>query len=56
LTERLFGEINAHLSERGLFVGKGTIMDATMKCPNQLNFDQWLSDHCLALLREGSVD
>ena len=30
LTERLFGEINAHLSERGLFVGKGTIVDATI--------------------------
>ena len=30
LTERLFAEINAHLSERGLFVGKGTIVDATI--------------------------
>ena len=30
LTERLFTEINAHLSERGLFVGKGTIVDATI--------------------------
>ena len=47
MTERLFGEINAHLSERGLFVGKGTIMDATMECPNQLDLD---------LVREGSVD
>jgi IS5 family transposase len=30
LTERLFTEINAHLSERGLFVGKGTIVDASI--------------------------
>ena len=30
LTERLLGEINAHLSERGLIVGKGTIVDATI--------------------------
>jgi IS5 family transposase len=30
LTERLLSEINAHLSERGLFVGKGTIVDATI--------------------------
>lgn len=30
LTERLFAEINAHLSERGLIVGKGTIVDATI--------------------------
>lgn len=30
LTERLFAEINAHLSERGLLVGKGTIVDATI--------------------------
>jgi IS5 family transposase len=30
LTERLLAEINAHLSERGLFVGKGTIVDATI--------------------------
>ena len=29
-TERLFAEINAPLSERGLFVGKGTIVDATI--------------------------
>ena len=30
LTERLLSEINAHLCERGLFVGKGTIVDATI--------------------------
>lgn len=30
LTERLLTQINAHLSERGLFVGKGTIVDATI--------------------------
>ena len=30
LTERLFAEINAHLGERGLLVGKGTIVDATI--------------------------
>lgn len=30
LTARLLAEINAHLSERGLFVGKGTIVDATI--------------------------
>jgi transposase, IS5 family len=30
LTERLLSEINAHLSERGLLVGKGTIVDATI--------------------------
>ena len=30
LTERLLAEINAHLSERGLLVGKGTIVDATI--------------------------
>lgn len=30
LTERLLVEINAYLSERGLFVGKGTIVDATI--------------------------
>jgi IS5 family transposase len=30
LTERLLSEINAHLSERGLIVGKGTIVDATI--------------------------
>jgi transposase, IS5 family len=30
LTERLLTEINAHLSERGLFVGQGTIVDATI--------------------------
>jgi IS5 family transposase len=30
LTERLFAEVNAHLAERGLFVGKGTIVDATI--------------------------
>jgi IS5 family transposase len=30
LTARLFAEINAHLSERGLVVGKGTIVDATI--------------------------
>lgn len=30
LTERLLGEINAHLCERGLLVGKGTIVDATI--------------------------
>jgi len=30
LTERVLAEINAHLSERGLFVGKGTIVDATI--------------------------
>jgi len=30
LTERLLAEINAHLCERGLFVGKGTIVDATI--------------------------
>lgn len=30
LTEQLFAAINAHLSERGLIVGKGTIVDATI--------------------------
>jgi IS5 family transposase len=30
LTERLLAEINAHLCERGLLVGKGTIVDATI--------------------------
>jgi len=30
LTERLLTEINTHLSERGLLVGKGTIVDATI--------------------------
>src|SRR5438876_2870679 len=30
LTEQVFAEINAHLSERGLIVGKGTIVDATI--------------------------
>lgn len=30
MTERLFAEINAHVSERGLFVGKGTIVDAAI--------------------------
>jgi transposase, IS5 family len=30
LTARLLAEINAHLCERGLFVGKGTIVDATI--------------------------
>lgn len=30
LTERLLSEVNAHLCERGLFVGKGTIVDATI--------------------------
>lgn len=30
LTERVLAEINAHLSEQGLFVGKGTIVDATI--------------------------
>jgi transposase, IS5 family len=30
LTEELFGKINTLLSERGLFVGKGTIVDATI--------------------------
>jgi IS5 family transposase len=30
LTEALFTEINAHLAERGLFVGQGTIVDATI--------------------------
>jgi IS5 family transposase len=30
LSERLLTEINAHLSERGLFVGRGTIVDATI--------------------------
>lgn len=30
LTEGVLTEINAHLSERGLFVGKGTIVDATI--------------------------
>jgi len=30
LTGRLLSEINAHLSERGLLVGKGTIVDATI--------------------------
>ena len=30
LTEQLFAEINAHLSERGLVMGKGTIVDATI--------------------------
>ena len=30
LTEALFCEINGLLSERGLFVGKGTIVDATI--------------------------
>jgi transposase, IS5 family len=30
LTERLFREINTHLSERGLLLGKGTIVDATI--------------------------
>jgi IS5 family transposase len=30
LTARLFAEITAHLAERGLVVGKGTIVDATI--------------------------
>jgi transposase, IS5 family len=30
LTAQLFAAINAHLSERGLIVGKGTIVDATI--------------------------
>lgn len=30
LTERLLAQINAHLAERGLIVGKGTIVDATI--------------------------
>jgi IS5 family transposase len=30
LTERLLAEINAHLAEHGLIVGKGTIVDATI--------------------------
>ena len=30
LTEQVFAEINTHLSERGLIVGKGTIVDATI--------------------------
>lgn len=30
LTERLLAEINTHLAQRGLLVGKGTIVDATI--------------------------
>ncbi|MCC7082972.1 MAG: IS5 family transposase [Burkholderiales bacterium] len=30
LTERVLAQINAHLSERGFIVGKGTIVDATI--------------------------
>lgn len=30
LTEQLFATINAHLAERGLIMGKGTIVDATI--------------------------
>ena len=30
LTEALFAQINSLLAERGLFVGKGTIVDATI--------------------------
>ena len=30
LTEQLFAEINRHLGERGLLLGKGTIVDATI--------------------------
>lgn len=30
LTAQVFAQINAHLSERGLIVGKGTIVDATI--------------------------
>ena len=30
MTERLLAEINAHLSERGLLLSKGTIVDATI--------------------------
>src|SRR3990170_770372 len=30
LTERLLAEVNTHLAERGLLVGKGTIVDATI--------------------------
>ena len=30
LTEQLFGAINSYLSERGLILGKGTIVDATI--------------------------
>jgi transposase, IS5 family len=30
LTERLLAEVNAHLCERGLVVGKGTIVDASL--------------------------
>ena len=30
LTEQLFGAINSYLSEHGLILGKGTIVDATI--------------------------
>jgi IS5 family transposase len=54
LTERLLAEINAHLSERGLFVGKGTIVDATIiNAPSSTKNEQKQRDPQMHQTRKG---
>lgn len=54
LTERLLAEINAHLSERGLIVGKGTIVDATIiDAPSSTKNEQKKRDPQMHQTRKG---
>lgn len=54
LTERLLSEINAHLSERGLIVGKGTIVDATIiDAPSSTKNEQKKRDPQMHQTRKG---
>lgn len=54
LTEQLLAEINAHLSERGLIVGKGTIVDATIiDAPSSTKNEQKKRDPQMHQTRKG---
>ena len=54
LTERLLTEINTHLCERGLFVGKGTIVDATIiNAPSSTKNAQNKRDPAMHQTRKG---
>ena len=41
LQERLFAQVVAMLTERGLILKKGTIVDSTNRSPNSISYSHW---------------
>jgi IS5 family transposase len=56
LTASIFGEIDAHLAERGLLLSEGTMVDATIiEAPSSTKNQDWARDREMHQTRKGNA-